>query len=142
MDALWCLTALARDEFNATYGAMMARSWRYMAAPEGERWASLKPEALTCAVVALRVRQAHVLPRFAAAEDAARLAEVMSFALAAAVPRSLPSGSVCTPAVQRQMAGVRCPTTFPPRRCWTTARYLVATARRGGGGGGRVGVGA
>ena len=36
-------------------------------------------------VEALRARQARVLPRFAAAEDATRLAEVMSFALAACV---------------------------------------------------------
>ena len=38
-----------------------------------------------CAVAALRVRQARVVPRFAAAEDAARLAEVMNFALATCV---------------------------------------------------------
>ena len=64
---------------------MLVRCWRYVAALAGECWATLKFEALTCAVAALRVRQAHVLPRFAAAGDAARLAEVMSFALAAAV---------------------------------------------------------
>ena len=45
----------------------------------------LRRESLACAVAALRARQARVLPRFAAAEDAARLAEVMSFALAACV---------------------------------------------------------
>ena len=85
MDALWRLTALPREEFDATYGGMLARCWRYVAAPRGECWTALKSGTLPCAVAALRVRQAHVLPRFAAAEDAARLAEVMSFALAAAV---------------------------------------------------------
>ena len=85
VDAPWRLTALPRDEFDATYGGMLVRCWRYVAAPEGECWTALKSESLTRAVAALRVRQAHVLPRFAAAEDAARLAEVMSFALAAAV---------------------------------------------------------
>ena len=85
VDALWRLTALPRDEFDATYGGMLARCWRYVAAPEGECWTALESEALTCAVAALRVRQAHGLPRFAVAEDAVRLAEDMSFALAAAV---------------------------------------------------------
>ena len=45
----------------------------------------MRRETLVCTVAALRARQARVLPRFAAAEDAARLAEVMSFALAACV---------------------------------------------------------
>ena len=85
VDALWRLTAPPRAEFDATYGDMLARFWRCVAAPQGEVWTELKHEALTCAVAALRVRQARVLPRFGAAEDAARLAEVMSFALAAAV---------------------------------------------------------
>ena len=85
VDALWRLTALPRDEFEATYGVLLARFWRYVSAATGEAWSALRSEALTCAVAALRARQARVIPRFAAAEDAARLAEVMSFALAAAV---------------------------------------------------------
>ncbi|MCY3812374.1 MAG: hypothetical protein OXH15_11315 [Gammaproteobacteria bacterium] len=85
VDALWRLTALPRDGFEATYGVLLARFWRYVSAAKGEAWTALRSEALTAAVAALRARQARVLPRFAAAEDAARLAEVMSFALAAAV---------------------------------------------------------
>ena len=85
VDALWRLTALPRGEFEATYGAMLGRFWRYVSAARGAAWTALKSEALTGAVAALRARQARVLPRFAAAEDAARLAEAMSFALAAAV---------------------------------------------------------
>ena len=85
IEALWRLTALPRAEFEATYGAMLRGFWRYAAAARGEAWGSLKRETLVCAVAALRARQARVLPRFAAAEDAARLAEVMSFALAACV---------------------------------------------------------
>jgi len=85
VDALWRLTALPRDEFEATYGVLLGRFWRYVSAATGAAWAALRSESLTCAVAALRARQARVLPRFAAAEDAARLAEVMSFALAAAV---------------------------------------------------------
>ena len=85
VDALWRLTALPRDEFEATYGVLLGRFWRYVSAATGEAWSALRSEALTCAVAALRARQAHVIPRFAAAEDAARLAEVMSFALVAAV---------------------------------------------------------
>ena len=85
IEALWRLTALPRAEFDATYGAMLGGFWRYAASARGEAWASLKRETLVCAVAALRARQARVLPRFAAAEDAARLAEVMSFALAACV---------------------------------------------------------
>ena len=83
--ALWRLTALSREEFETTYGTMLRGFWRCVAAPRGAAWTALKSEALTCAVAALRARQAHVLPRFAAAEDAARLAELMSFALATAV---------------------------------------------------------
>ena len=85
IDALWRLTALPRAEFDATYGAMLGGFWRYAASARGEAWTTLKREALACAVAALRARQARVLPGFAAAEDAARLAEVMSFALAACV---------------------------------------------------------
>ena len=85
IEALWRLTALPRAEFDATYGAMLDGFWRYAASARGEAWAALRRESLACAVAALRARQARVLPRFAAAEDAARLAEVMSFALAACV---------------------------------------------------------
>ena len=85
LEALWRLTALPRAEFEATYGAMLGGFWRYAASARGETWAALRRETLACAVAALRARQARVLPRFAAAEDAARLAEVMSFALAACV---------------------------------------------------------
>ena len=85
VDALWRLTALPRAEFEETYGVMLGRFWRYVGNATGEAWAAVKRESLTCAVAALRVRQARVLPRFAAAEDAARLAEVLSFALTAAV---------------------------------------------------------
>ena len=85
IEALWRLTALPRAEFDATYGAMLGGFWRFAAAARGEAWAALRRETLVCAVAALRARQARVLPRFAAAEDAARLAEVMSFALAACV---------------------------------------------------------
>ena len=85
IEALWRLTALPRAEFDATYGAMLDGFWRYAARARGEAWATLRRESLACAVAALRARQARVLPRFAAAEDAARLAEVMSFALATCV---------------------------------------------------------
>ena len=85
IEALWRLTALPRAEFDATYGAMLGGFWRFAAAARGEAWTALRRETLACAVAALRARQARVLPRFAAAEDAARLAEVMSFALAACV---------------------------------------------------------
>ena len=85
IEALWRLTALPRAEFDATYGAMLGGFWRYAAGARGEAWTALRRETLVCAVAALRARQARVLPRFAAAEDAARLAEVMSFALAACV---------------------------------------------------------
>ena len=85
VEALWRLTALPRAEFEATYGAMLGGFWRWAAGGRGEAWTALRRETLACAVAALRARQARVLPRFAAAEDAARLAEVMSFALAACV---------------------------------------------------------
>ena len=83
--ALWRLTALPRDVFDMTYGAMLAGFWRYVRTQKDDAWTTLREQALTCAVAALRVRQARVLPRFAAAEDAARLAEGMSFALVASV---------------------------------------------------------
>ena len=85
VEALWRLTALPRAEFDAIYGAMLGGFCRWAASARGEAWAALRRETLACAVAALRARQARVLPRFAAAEDAARLAEVMSFALAACV---------------------------------------------------------
>ena len=83
--AVWRLTALPREEFDATYGDLLRRAWRAVAAGPGAEWIVLRDRALAHLTAALRVRQAYVLPRFAAAEDAARLAEVMSFALAACV---------------------------------------------------------
>ena len=85
VNALWRLTALPRDEFDATYGDLIGRCWRAVAAGTAGAWTSLRFQALAHADAALKVRRAYVLPRFAAAEDAARLAEVMSFALAACV---------------------------------------------------------
>lgn len=85
IDALWRLTALPRAEFDATYGEMLARFWRCVRAGRGVEWIVLRDQALTCTIAALKVRQAWVLPRSAPAEDAARLAEAMSFALAACV---------------------------------------------------------
>ena len=74
----------ARDEFEATYGVMLGRFWRYVSAATG-----LGVVGAQVGGADLRGGRAagppSVLPRFAAAEDAARLAEVMSFALAAAV---------------------------------------------------------
>ena len=83
--AVWRLTALPREEFEATYGDLFRRGWRAVAAGPGVEWIVLRDRALAHVTAALKVRQAYVLPRFAAAEDAARLAEAMSFALAACV---------------------------------------------------------
>ncbi|MYF30056.1 MAG: hypothetical protein F4029_08420 [Gammaproteobacteria bacterium] len=82
---LWRLTALPREEFDATYGEMLARYRRRVADGRGPEWATVWDRALACATAALKVRQARIVPRFAPAEDAARLAEAMSFALAACV---------------------------------------------------------
>ena len=85
IDALWRLTALPREEFEATYGDMLAGFWRCIAKAAGVEWIVLRDEALASVLAALKVRQARIVPRFAPVEDAARLAEVMSFALAACV---------------------------------------------------------
>ena len=83
--ALWRLTALPREEFDATYGDLLRRCWRSIAEAPGAEWTALRERSLKCVIAALKVRQAYVLPRFAAAEDSSRLTEVMSFALAACV---------------------------------------------------------
>ncbi|MDE0660671.1 MAG: hypothetical protein OXI79_13600 [Gammaproteobacteria bacterium] len=85
IDALWRLTALPRAEFDATYGEMLTRFWRCAKEGRGIEWIVLRDQALACAIAALKVRQARVVPRAAPVEDAARLAEVMSFALTACV---------------------------------------------------------
>ena len=85
IDELWRLTALPREEFEATYGDMLAGFWRSIVKAPGVEWLVLRNEALTCTLAALKVRQARIVPRYAPVEDAARLAEVMSFALAACV---------------------------------------------------------
>ena len=85
VEALYRLTALPREEFDATYGDLLRRCWRTIAKASGPEWTALREGMLKCAIAALKVRQAHVLPRFAAAEDSSRMAEVMSFALAACV---------------------------------------------------------
>ena len=83
--ALWRLTALPREEFDATYGELLRRAWRAIANASGAEWTALRERTLKCAIATLKVRQAHVLPRFAAAEDSSRLTEAMSFALTACV---------------------------------------------------------
>ena len=85
VEALYRLTALPRAEFDATYGDLLRRCWHTIAQASGPEWTALREGTLKCAVAALKVRQAHVLPRFAAAEDSSRMAEVVSFALAACV---------------------------------------------------------
>ena len=85
VEALWRLTALPREEFAVTYEAMLARAWSWVSAGVGSEWAAVRRDALANLIAALRARQARILPRFAPAEDAARLTEVMSFALAAVV---------------------------------------------------------
>ncbi|MCY3810764.1 MAG: hypothetical protein OXH15_03100 [Gammaproteobacteria bacterium] len=85
IDALWRLTALPRAEFDATYGEMLVRFWRCVREGRGVEWIVLRDQALACAIAALKVRQARVVPRAAPVEDAARLAEAMSFALTACV---------------------------------------------------------
>jgi len=84
LEALWRLTALPREEFAATYEAMFARAWRF--ADGGSReCAAARTEILNAVTASLRTRQGRILPRFAAAEDSGRMAELMSFALADAV---------------------------------------------------------
>ena len=52
---MWRLTALPREEFDATYGEMPLGLWRCVATPVGADLRSLKDQALTCAVAALRI---------------------------------------------------------------------------------------
>ena len=118
--ALWRLAALAREEFDATYGDLLQRAWQCIAAPRGADWKALRERALRCAIAALKVRQAHALPRFAAAEDAGRLAEAMSFALAArgvAERFGLVLGRAAGPDWSpRSVRGRGCRASKPPRR--------------------------
>lgn len=68
IDALWRLTALPREEFEATYGDMLAGFWRSIAKAPGVAWIVLRDEALTSALAALKVRQARIVPRSAPVE--------------------------------------------------------------------------
>lgn len=81
---------------------------------------------LTCAVAALKARQAHVLPRFSVAEDAARLAKVMSFAHAAAL---LAGRLGSSSDARRPWAGPPRRRTFPQGPCWMTCRCRARTGR-------------
>lgn len=85
LDVVWRLTRLPKTEFELTYGELLARTWRYLGNAAGEPWTGLKSEIVGHLVAALRVRQARIVPRTEPMEDAARLGEVMTFALAAAV---------------------------------------------------------
>lgn len=55
--ALWRLAALPREEFDATYGEMLLWFWRCVATLAGADWTTLKDQALTCAVAALRIER-------------------------------------------------------------------------------------
>ena len=137
IEALWRLTALPRAEFEATYGTMLGGFWRWAAGARGEAWAALRRQTLACAVAALRARQARVLPRFAAAEDAARLAEVMSFALAACVVAerfAAVAGRATTPGWRPLTDDVpesAVPTSAPPPRPFGAMLFARLTGEAG-----------
>ena len=65
VEALWGLTALPRGVVDATYGVMLERYWRCIAAPDGNDWSPLRREALSCAVAALNSTRDQGVPRLA-----------------------------------------------------------------------------
>lgn len=87
---IWRNTALGRDEFDLTYGAFLNLSLDYLdTTPQGgwpgSEYHEVRSRTLTMVNTALRIRQAHIIPRGVASEDASRLGEVMSFVIAVAV---------------------------------------------------------
>jgi len=86
---IWKLTALPRDEFDLTYGALFNNAWHYAAhLPVDDALPdlkALKSDILSEITVVLRARQSRILPKRLPTEDAARLAELVSFALAVVV---------------------------------------------------------
>ena len=86
---IWKLTALPRDEFDLTYGALFKNAWRYAAhLPNDDALPdlnALKSDILTKTIAVLRTRQSRILPKRLPTEDAARVSELVSFALAVVV---------------------------------------------------------
>ncbi|MCA8838169.1 MAG: DNA-binding domain-containing protein [Proteobacteria bacterium] len=89
IDRVWKLTALPRSEFDLTYGALFNNLSKYLAhAPFDDAVFDIERhlQALLNEVIdALRVRQSRIIPKHLPTEDAARVSELMSFALAVVI---------------------------------------------------------
>ena len=89
IDRVWKLTALPRAEFDLTYGALFNNLSKYLAhAPLDDAGFDIEChlQALLNEVIdALRVRQSRIIPKHLPTEDAARVSELMSFALAVVI---------------------------------------------------------
>ena len=66
VEALFRLTALPRAEFDATYGDLLRHCWRLIAKASGTGLDGTAGGRAPVRGRRLKVRQAHVLPRFAA----------------------------------------------------------------------------
>ena len=87
LQSIWKHTTLPKAEFDLTYGALFRNTWNYLDHAPRDGWpdspfGDVRRSTLILANTALRVRQARIIPRGMPAEDAARLAEVMTFAVA------------------------------------------------------------
>ena len=87
---IWRNTALARGEFDVTYAAFLNRALAYLESTPSGGWPSseyhdVRKKTLTLVNTALRIRQAHIIPRGIPSEDASRLSEVITFVVAVAV---------------------------------------------------------
>lgn len=89
IDRIWKLTALPRAEFDLTYGALFGNLFAYLAyAPSRDTKHDMERQTqalLNDVTDALRVRQSRIIPKHLPTEDAARVSELMSFALAVVI---------------------------------------------------------
>ncbi len=90
LSAIWRNTALGRAEFDLTYGALFNQALDYLDVKPSNGWPSaeyqdIRNQTLDLVNTALRVRQAHIIPKGLPSEDVSRLSELMSFVIAVSV---------------------------------------------------------
>ena len=82
---VWKLTALPRSEFDATYVDLWSRSRTFVETHQPSESERFCDELMTLTRATMRVRQSQIVPRRIPTEEATRLSELMTFALALTV---------------------------------------------------------
>lgn len=129
---IWKQTSLPRAEFDKTYKSLLDRSVQYLRAEPSNGWEHFRADEVEDKLVrdvlrALRVRKGRLVPKGLPAEDSARVAEVMSFALAVCITLQAVGEAVGTSTLRLDTGGAWGPTLGPaPSSAVSTGRSSIS----------------